>query len=315
MASRDTKKPNIVFILSDDQGYWAMGCAGNKYIQTPNMDRLAESGMMFENSYCASPVCSPARASILTGKMPSQHGVQDWIRLGHYGENALDYLAGQITLPEILKKNGYECAISGKWHLGDVNSVEKRFPDHTYIHLKGADHYYNAPMVRNGELVYESRYVTDCITDDAIAYLDQTSRTDAPFYLSVHYTAPHAPWINEHPEELTELYRDCPFDDIPQGFIHEDAVYRYEKEDARRALVGYYAAVTGMDRGVAAPSCQSCWPMQSSWRKRCRRKAFRARRRSGGCWMRNRQCGSRCWSNILHSCAMCVRRSLTKIPL
>lgn len=250
MASRDTKKPNIVFILSDDQGYWAMGCAGNKYIQTPNMDRLAETGMMFENSYCASPVCSPARASILTGKMPSQHGVQDWIRLGHYGENALDYLAGQVTLPEILKKDGYECAISGKWHLGDVNSVEKRFPDHTYIHLKGADHYYNAPMVRNGELVYESRYVTDCITDDAIAYLDQTSRTDAPFYLSVHYTAPHAPWINEHPEELTELYRDCPFDDIPQGFIHEDAVYRYEKEDARRALVGYYAAVTGMDRGV-----------------------------------------------------------------
>lgn len=91
MASRDQKRPNIVFILSDDQGCWAMGCAGNKYIQTPNMDRLAATGMMFENSYCASPVCSPARASILTGKMPSQHGVQDWIRLGHYGENALDY--------------------------------------------------------------------------------------------------------------------------------------------------------------------------------------------------------------------------------
>lgn len=250
MASRNVKKPNIVFILSDDQGAWAMGCAGNKYIQTPNMDRLAATGMMFENSYCASPVCSPARASILTGKMPSQHGVQDWIRLGHYGENAMDYLKGQVTLPEILKKHGYECAISGKWHLGDVGSVENRFPDHAYIHLKGAGHYYDAPMIRNGELIQEPRYVTDCITDDAVDYLGQTSQTDAPFYLSVHYTAPHAPWIDEHPQELMDLYRDCSFDDIPQGFIHEDAIYRYEKEDARQALIGYYAAITGMDRGV-----------------------------------------------------------------
>ena len=250
MASRDQKRPNIVFILSDDQVFWAMGCADNKYIQTPNMDRLAATGMMFENSYCASPVCSPARASILTGKMPSQHGVQDWIRLGHYGENALDYLSGQITLPEILKQHGYACAISGKWHLGDVNSVAKRFPDHTYIHLKGADHYYNAPMIRDGQLIHEPGYVTDCITDDALGYLDQTSQTDTPFYLSVHYTAPHSPWINEHPKELTDLYKDCPFDDIPQGFIRSDAVYRYTKEDARQALVGYYAAVTGMDRGI-----------------------------------------------------------------
>ena len=70
-------------LLTDDQGYWSLGCNGNKEIRTPNIDKLAESGIRFENFFCASPVCSPARASILTGRMPSQHGVLDWIRVGN----------------------------------------------------------------------------------------------------------------------------------------------------------------------------------------------------------------------------------------
>ena len=245
------KKKNIVFILSDDQGAWAMGYAGNKHIITPNFDSLAASGMTFDNSFCSSPVCSPARATILTGKMPSQHGVQDWVRKGHYGEDAVDYLKGQVTLPEILSQHGYECAISGKWHLGDVYAVKNRFPDHTYVHLKGAGHYYNAPMIKNGELVYEPGYVTDCITDDAIEYLEGVAKRDVPFYLSVHYTAPHNPWIDgEHPAEIVALYEDCDFDDIPQGYIRDDAIYRYSPEDARKCLQGYYAAITAMDKNV-----------------------------------------------------------------
>jgi arylsulfatase A-like enzyme len=250
MGKRE-KKPNIVFILSDDQGAWAMGYAGNKHIITPAFNQLADTGITFNNSFCASPVCSPARATILTGKMPSQHGVQDWIRKGHYGEDAIDYLDGFLTLPEILTEQGYECAISGKWHLGDVYSVEKRFPSHTYVHLKGAGHYYNAPMIKNRELIHEPGYVTDCITDDAIEYLENATHKDAPFYLSVHYTAPHNPWVDgEHPKEIVDLYKDCSFDDIPQGFIREDAVYRYNEKDARECLKGYYAAITAMDRNV-----------------------------------------------------------------
>ena len=77
MASTDPKRPNVVFILSDDQGAWALGCAGNSEIRTPNLDQLAANGTRFENFFCASPVCSPARASILTGRIPSQHGVHD----------------------------------------------------------------------------------------------------------------------------------------------------------------------------------------------------------------------------------------------
>lgn len=75
-------RKNILFVLTDDQGAWAMGCAGNSELKTPNLDRLASNGMRFENLYCVSPVCSPARASLLTGKIPSQHGVHDWLAKG-----------------------------------------------------------------------------------------------------------------------------------------------------------------------------------------------------------------------------------------
>ena len=75
-------RPNVIFILTDDQGPWAAGCYGNPEIRTPNIDRLAATGVRFDNFFCSSPVCSPARASLLTGKIPSQHGVHDWIRDG-----------------------------------------------------------------------------------------------------------------------------------------------------------------------------------------------------------------------------------------
>ncbi len=73
----------ILFILTDDQGAWAMGCSGNSELKTPNLDRLAGEGERFENFYCASPVCSPARCSLATGRLPSAHGVHDWLRAGN----------------------------------------------------------------------------------------------------------------------------------------------------------------------------------------------------------------------------------------
>ena len=85
----EAKKRNIIMILSDDQGYWSLGSYGNPEIKTPVLDRMAEEGVRFENFFCTSPVCSPARASILTGKMPSAHGVLDW--LGGGSVNKKDY--------------------------------------------------------------------------------------------------------------------------------------------------------------------------------------------------------------------------------
>lgn len=77
------KKPNVLFILTDDQGIWSMGCYGNSEIQTPNLDKLAKQGVRFDNFFCTSPVCSPARASLLTGKIPSQHGILDYLSGGN----------------------------------------------------------------------------------------------------------------------------------------------------------------------------------------------------------------------------------------
>ncbi len=219
MTNKREDLPNIVFILSDDQGCWAMGCAGNSEIITPNLDYLAETGMRFENFFCTSPVCSPARASLLTGQIPSQHGVHDWIREGNVGEKSINYLKNQLSYTDILADNGYICGFSGKWHLGDSINPHKGF-SHWYVHQSGGGPYYGAPMVKNGQLIKEEKYITDAITDNALNFIENNADDNEPFYISVHYTAPHSPWIDNHPEEIVALYDDCPFNTCPQETKH-----------------------------------------------------------------------------------------------
>ncbi len=250
MASKNPSQPNIVFILTDDQGAWALGCSGNEDIHTPHIDLLAAKGIRFDNFFCASPVCSPARATILTGKMPSQHGVQDFIKKGSLREDAIEYLADQTGYTDVLSANGYVCGLSGKWHLGDSFTPQKGF-SHWFTIPKGMGPYMNAPMIRDGEWVEQSGYITDVITDDAIDFMERNVHHDSPFYLSVHYTAPHDPWTaDQHPQHLLDIYKDCAFNSCPQTQVHDDAVYRYDKEDAMQCLQGYFAAVTGIDRNV-----------------------------------------------------------------
>ncbi|ULL17723.1 sulfatase [Paenibacillus sp. H1-7] len=243
------KPTNVLFILSDDQGAWAMGCAGNSEIRTPHIDRLAATGIRFDNFFCTSPVCSPARASLLTGRIPSQHGVHDWIREGNMGSDAIAYLAGQTAYTEVLAANGYTCGLSGKWHLGDSMTPQMGFT-HWYVHQSGGSPYYNAPMIRDGQPVQEPGYLTEVITDDALQFLDRQTG-EQPFYLSVHYTAPHSPWIGNHPEEIVALYDDCAFESCPQEQPHPwtipDAPWG---SDWRENLKGYYAAVTAMDMQI-----------------------------------------------------------------
>jgi len=243
------KKPNIIMILSDDQGAWAMNAAGNPEIITPNLDRLCEEGVRFENFFCTSPVCSPARASILTGKIPSAHGVHDWIKEGNDKELPIEYLVGQTCYTDILSENGYKCMLSGKWHLGASFIAQHNFTE-WYTHLRGSGDYYRAPMIREGEMDIQDGYVTDLITDDAIRNIQNHTGDENPFYLSIHYTAPHSPWIDQHPEAYTSLYKDCRFESCPQGTPHPEAVYRYDKETARECLIGYFAAVTAMDAAI-----------------------------------------------------------------
>ena len=245
------ERPNIVLLLSDDQGFWAMGCAGNSEILTPNIDRLAREGMRFENFFCASPVCSPARASLLTGCIPSQHGIHDWLRDDDERQAAIEYLAGQYSFTKALAEAGYDCALSGKWHMGASEKPQQGF-SHWFCHKSGGGPYYGAPLYRNGGLYRESRYVTDVITDDALEYLDSRAGCDQPFFLYVGYTAPHAPWLNNHPKEYTDLYRDCPFVSVPHLPRHPDSIYLTDEvaKDERANLIGYYAAVTAMDANI-----------------------------------------------------------------
>lgn len=238
-------------ILSDDHGSWAMGCSGNQEIRTPNLDALAASGMRFDNFFCTSPVCSPARASLLTGRIPSQHGVLDWIKEGNVGKHALEYLAGQPAYTDFLASHGYSCGICGKWHLGDSLRPQKSFT-HWFVHQKGSGPYHGAPMVRNGRLTEEAGYITDVITDDALAYLEECARENRPFYLSVHYTAPHTPWIGQHPEEIVKSYDDCPFASCPQEPAHpwSGEFLQAIRTDTKENLKGYFAAITAMDFNI-----------------------------------------------------------------
>lgn len=264
------QQPNIVFILADDMGSWALGCAGNREVRTPNLDRLASEGMRFDHFFCASPVCSPARASILTGRIPSQHGVHDWIRSGNVNRDelqeevrsrpafadertAVDYLAGQQTYTERLADADYNCALSGKWHLGNSTVPRKGF-DRWFSIARGGCSYMNPDIVENGEVKMADEYVTDLITDHALAFLDELSVQEKPFYLSVHYTAPHSPWeLAEHPEPYVAMYEHCPFESVPELPAHPNQIATAPRgEGARRKelLQGYYASISAMDAGI-----------------------------------------------------------------
>ncbi len=264
MASKNPEKPNVLFILSDDQGPWAMNSAGTWELKTPNLDRLAVTGVRFENFFCASPVCSPARASILTGQMPSQHGVQDFLRRGNSAElpqdgERIQYLEGRQTYVQILRDSGYDCGLSGKWHVGDSVVPQAGF-EFWDVHHAGSGNYFNPPMFKDGESYYADGYVSDVFTENAIEYLSSQIASERPFCMNVHYTAPHAPWGREqHPEDLYEQYRNnCEFESVSWEPVHPNHLAKegssgsvaLDGEDRKDLLSGYFAAITAMDLNI-----------------------------------------------------------------
>ena len=244
--------PNILFILADDLGCWSLGYTGNQDAITPHLDGMARQGMVIQNFFCASPVCSPARATLLTGRMPSVHGVLDWLDGGNMstaGAFPVEYLREFRGYTDYLHEVGYQCALSGKWHLGDSMRPQKGF-GHWYAHQYGGGSYQDAPMIRDGIPVHEPGYITHAITRDAVEFLHRRDPA-RPFYLSVHYTAPHTPWLQGHPRRYLELYRDCTFDSCPMLPRHPWQIDFEEFDQDRLAMLrGYFAATTAMDEGV-----------------------------------------------------------------
>ncbi len=194
------RRPNIVLILIDDLGWSDLGCYGSTFYETPNLDRLCAQGMKFTNAYAASPVCSPTRASLLTGRYPARVGVTDWIGAHSRGLMRevpyVDHLPlTEISLARTLKECGYHTWHVGKWHLGaeafyperhgfDVNigGCSWGLPLHGYFSPWGL------PTLADGA---DGEYLTDRLTDEAIALIRQSD--GQPFFLNLWYYSVHVP--------------------------------------------------------------------------------------------------------------------------
>jgi len=199
--TNDQKTPNILCILVDDLGYGDLSCQGATDLLSPNIDRLGEQGMTFKNFYANCPVCSPSRASLLTGKYPDLVGVPGVIR--QFEDNSWGYLdPTAIFLPEVLKENGYHTAIIGKWHLGfeEPNIPNSRgfdyfkgflgdMMDDYWTHLRGGVNW----MRFNREVIDPKGHATDLFTDWTIEYLKEREKDKQPFFLYLAYNAPHFP--------------------------------------------------------------------------------------------------------------------------
>ena len=178
----DSKRPNIVFIFSDDHAYQAVSAYGDprKLIETPNIDRLAKEGMRLDRCLVTNSICGPSRASVLTGKYSHKNGF--------YNNSNSKFDGSQVTAPKLLQAAGYQTAVIGKWHLiSDPTGFD------FWQILPGQGVYYNPPMIRNGERVKFDGYVTDIITDASLDWLNKRDKTK-PFLLMCQHKAPHREW-------------------------------------------------------------------------------------------------------------------------
>jgi N-acetylglucosamine-6-sulfatase len=176
------RKPrNVVFILSDDHRYDFMGFLGKvKFLQTPNMDRLARAGAHIENATVTTSLCSPSRASILTGLFSHRHGVVD---------NQTDIRPDLVFFPQYLQQLGYETAFIGKWHMGH-DSDEPRPGFDKWISFRGQGEYYNGQLNIDGQRTRMTKHISDELTDHAVEWLRR--QRDKPFFLYLSHKAVHA---------------------------------------------------------------------------------------------------------------------------
>jgi arylsulfatase A len=241
-CNKKRKYPNIILINVDDLGWIDLGCYGSRYYETPNIDQLASQGMRFTNAYAAAAVCSPTRASIMTGKYPARLEITDWIRAEFQGggkENILGYTQdsnkklacplnpfhmelSEVTLAEILKQRDYSTCHIGKWHLG----TNEWYPENQGfdINVAGCDYgeppSYFDPYIRypndwypdtlKGFPTMKSRekgeYLTDREADEAIEFIKNAK--GIPFFLNLCHYAVHTPI--QAKQELIEKYKDKP---------------------------------------------------------------------------------------------------------
>lgn len=249
------RRPNVVLVMTDNHGAWSLGCYGNREIKTPNIDRLAAEGMLFTRAYCNHSLCSPSRATFLTGLIPSQHGLHYTVTEPSDADPAKSDQPCAIrefeTLPKILSRAGYVCGLSGKWHLGGFRQPQEGFQ---YWFTMPGGHtmtYYGADVVWQGKIQKEPGYLLDAMTDHAVDFIRQNR--DKPFFLFLTYDAPYGVsscFTRPHENRHTAYYADKPLTSFPRERVHPTQKYRLELINNPVAIRGYAAAVSGVDDGV-----------------------------------------------------------------
>lgn len=215
-SAADAKQPNILFVLCDDLRWDSLGCAGHPYIKTPHIDRLAKEGVFFENAFCTTSLCSPSRASILSGLYAHKHGVTN---------NFTEFPTDMASFPRLLQQAGYETAYIGKWHMGEDNDEKRRGFDYFVTH-KGQGKYFDTEFNLDGqrrEVI--PGYYTTVVTNLAVDWLKQPHQK--PWVMMIGQKAPHSFYF---PEEKYQHSFDSVDIKYPESAFHLESQPQWIKD-------------------------------------------------------------------------------------
>ena len=247
--------PNIIVIMADDQAQWASQVYGNQHLNTPNMLQLARQGALFHQAYAISPVCSPVRASFFTGKMPSQHGVHDF--LSESPQYYYNWLDGEEFLSSMLKNSGYRTGLVGKWHATTNSAQVQRGFDYWFSYDVGPEGWQNqykhsgqVHFSEQGEPVSYSGYQSEVLTNKALEFINSSQTT--PFFLFMGFVDTHAPFSGQ-PESIVDPLRNKDLSqgiDTTSGAIPPRGPNNLIPDDHKEQLAQYYAGVEYMDQQI-----------------------------------------------------------------
>ncbi len=243
---------NVVFILTDNQGAWTLGCYGNPDIKTPHIDQLASEGIRFTRALSSNPVCSPTRATFLTGLIPSQHGVHSFLDPKFMmGPEAYNTLAEFTSLGEVLRDAGYVCGLSGKWHLGANLTPSEGFSFWVTKPDGSTREFYDQDIIENGAVRKEAGYTTDLWTRKGIEFIEQNK--ERPFFLYLAYNGPYALgnlMLNPSRNRWASIYRGQPFFSFPRDAMHPWQHANKQFHNRQEAIERVACEVSGVDDGV-----------------------------------------------------------------
>ena len=243
------KRPNVVFIMTDDHGPWALGVAGNKNAYTPNLNQLARRGAYLKRCFSLTPVCSPARAILMTSRYSSEVNIPDFL---HAEREPGRYLSPEFaTWPKLFAEAGYDAALSGKWHLNfGRKGMPTDFGYEEYLMTMGIS--INPSVNINGQSRRMDGYTPDIITDFGLEFIRR--KRSAPFLLSLHFFAPHANWGNRTPDgDRTWLpVRDEIWDHFKNSDpeLPRTDIGGLDTARTKRMMREYLASVAAVDRNI-----------------------------------------------------------------